>query len=65
MSDIKKAFDNLLNTIAAETERKFNELNEKTKDKRITQLEQDLATLKAREKKENQEAWKDFNQTKE
>lgn len=49
MSNVKEAFDNLLNTIAAETERKFNELDQKLKEKRLAVLEKDLATLKARE----------------
>ena len=51
MSNVKEAFDNLLNTIAAETERKFNELDQKIKDKRIAQLEKDLAELQNRKDK--------------
>lgn len=49
MGNIKEAFDNLLNTIASETERKFDELDKKLQEKRIEQLQKDLNTLKARQ----------------
>lgn len=64
MSSVKEAFDNLLNTIAEETERKFTELDEKLKAKRLAVLESDLAELEKRRVAKLNEDFKEFRPTK-
>lgn len=64
MTKISDAFNNLLDVIEEETSRKFKELEEKVKAKRIEQLEKDLAELDNRKAAKKHEDFKEFNTTK-
>lgn len=50
MSKIKEAFDNLINTISAEAMEKFDDLDKKIKEARLSQLQKDLDELNKRAK---------------
>lgn len=49
---ITEAFNNLLTAVEEETRVKFEQLEARMKEKRIAQLEKDLAELNARKAKE-------------
>lgn len=65
MSKISEAFDNLIDVIEKETVRKIAALEEKVKEKRIEQLEKDLAELRKREVSKQREDYKEFTPVKE
>lgn len=65
MSKISEAFDNLIDVIEKETVRKIAALEEKVKEKRIEQLEKDLAELNNRKAERQREDYKKFTPVKE
>lgn len=50
MSEVKKAFDQLLNALAKDIEDKFTRLEQKADENRLARLKRDLETLNEQQK---------------